>query len=320
MGLFSLVEADLGRVEAILERALRADNQLVASVADYLLMASGKRLRPALVLLAGQFGEPAPDRADRLVQVAAGVEMIHMATLIHDDIIDDAALRRGLPAVRSRFTNSVAVLTGDFLFALSIQLFARLKDTELVEVAAHLVHVMCVGEIAQNLGQGDIGTEAEYWRRIEAKTGYFLETSCRLGAMAAGVPAPVLEALAQYGHHIGLAYQVVDDLLDWVADPEKLGKAVGGDLAAGIFTLPVIYALGQPEPAGRLKTLLAGEDLPRRVPQVRRVLEQSGALEYARSQAQWHVAEAVRYTGMLPAGTTRDALRHLAEFVVARDF
>ncbi len=321
MEFFSLVEPHLAQVNAMLEEQLLTDNELIQEVAQYLLLASGKRLRPALVLLSGQFGvSPEPFQAKRLVEVATAVEMIHMATLVHDDIIDDAVLRRGMPAVRTQFSNAVAVLSGDFLFASAFRLFSMAGDLEIVELAAKVVHVMCVGEIYQNMDHGRIATEEAYWKRIEAKTGFFLETSCRLGALATGVPEEIQVPLARYGHHIGLAYQVVDDLLDWLANPEKLGKAVLEDVAAGVYTLPIIHALGQPAYGGAVQEILSAAEPGSHVEELRQILVQSGALDYAKVQAEHHIAQALGMCGQLPASPARSALEELAEFVLAREY
>ena len=315
MSLFSLIQGEMVEVDRRLKQTLADENSLVRQVSDYLEQASGKRLRPALVLLAGQFG---PQQSlENLVSVAAAVEMIHMATLVHDDVIDDADVRRGLPAVRTRFSNPVAVLTGDFLFARAFQLFAMTGRPDILSLAAEVVYVMCTGEIAQHLDQGRVATEIGYWRRIEAKTGYFLEASCRLGAMAANASDTVVEVLGQYGHHIGLAYQVVDDVLDWVADPEKLGKAVGEDIQAGIYTLPIIAALADPTFGPTLAQLLA-EDHPS-VEAVRNVLVESGALNQARERAREHIEKALQVLQTLPPGNARSALQDVAEFIMARD-
>ncbi|MCL4495764.1 MAG: polyprenyl synthetase family protein [Firmicutes bacterium] len=321
MRFFSLVEPYLRQVNSLLEEQLLTGNELIENVAQYLLVASGKRLRPALVLLSGQFGsELTSARTRKLVQVATAVEMIHMATLVHDDIIDDAVLRRGIPAVRSQFNDTVAVLAGDFLFALAFRLFSSAGDLAIVDIAAKVVHVMCVGEIHQNMDHGQVASEDAYWRRIEAKTGFFLETSCRLGAIATGAPEGIEMLLGQYGHHIGLAYQVVDDLLDWLATPETLGKAVGEDVAAGVYTLPIIYALASDRQGSRIEKILSGPHPETQVEELRHLLDKSGALQYAKSQAGRHIDQALEVCRQLPNGPARQALEELAEFVLAREY
>ncbi|OLZ08676.1 polyprenyl synthetase family protein [Sulfobacillus thermosulfidooxidans] len=321
MEFFSLVEPYLRQVNSLLEEQLLTGNELIENVAQYLLVASGKRLRPALVLLAGQFGtELSAARLQKLIEVATAVEMIHMATLVHDDIIDDAVMRRGMPAVRTQFNNTIAVLAGDFLFALAFRLFSSAGDLAIVDIAAKVVHVMCVGEIYQNMDHGQVATEEAYWRRIEAKTGFFLETSCRLGALATGVPERVETLLGQYGHHIGLAYQVVDDLLDWLANPETLGKAVGEDVAAGVYTLPIIYALRQERVGSQVQKILSGPHPENQVEELRHLLEKSGALQYAKTQAGHHIDKALEMCRQLPSGPAQRALEELAEFVLAREY
>lgn len=320
MGFFSLVESSLEKVDGLLSQTLRQENALVAEVSDYLLRAGGKRLRPALVLLTGQFGSGDENADTVLVKVATAVEMIHMATLVHDDIIDEAVVRRGIPAVRRQFSNPIAVLAGDFLFANAFILFAESANVAIVDLAAQVVNVMCVGEIAQHRAQRQFSSEEDYWRRIEAKTGYFLEASCRLGALASGASDTTREALSQYGHHIGLAYQVVDDLLDWLADPDKLGKAVGGDLAVGIYTLPIIYARSKDAYRKDLDHYLLSERVLDHMETIKSILDVSGALAYARQRALGCVEQALNYAGMLPEVPARRALEELAQFIVSRDY
>lgn len=318
MPLFSVIASHMSAVDERLKEVLEQHNPVVREVSDYLQQTSGKRLRPALVLLAGRVDAIGSLSSD-LIEVASAVEMIHMATLVHDDIIDKAEMRRGMPAVRSRFSDPVAVLSGDFLFARAFQILAATRRPELVDLAAEVVYVMATGEISQHLDQGRIASEEAYWRRIEAKTGFFLEACCRLGATAAGASAPVREALAQYGHHIGLAYQVIDDLLDWVANPNVLGKGVGGDLERGIYTLPVIHALEDPRFGEDVRGLLSQKDQDL-VKKVRRVLSESGAFDYCRQRANDHLRRAHEALEQVPEGTERQELAEVADFVGAREY
>ncbi len=316
LALFSLVADELSAVNQRLREALEQHNPVVREVSDYLQEASGKRLRPALVLLAAQMGDAARLSSD-VVDVATAVEMIHMATLVHDDIIDDAELRRGLPAVRTRFSDPVAVLAGDFLFARAFQILAGTTRPSLVDMAAEVVYVMATGEISQHLDHGRIASEEAYWRRIEAKTGFFLETCCRLGATAAEAPVAIRDALGRYGHHIGLAYQVVDDLLDWLADPAVLGKAVGEDIAIGIYTLPIIHGLEHATYGRDLAELLRADSPD--LGAVRRLLEVSGSIDYCRTRAQGHLDAARAALADLPDGPQRDELIAVADFIGVRD-
>ncbi|MCY0881164.1 MAG: polyprenyl synthetase family protein [Firmicutes bacterium] len=321
MDLFDGVSDGMQAVEMLLKESLQGQDPAISTVTDYLMAASGKRMRPALVLIAGQFGQLTPENQKRLVQVAAAVEMIHMATLVHDDIIDEAPMRRGQPSVRQQFSNTIAVLAGDLLFAQAFRLFAASGLLEVVDVAAQVVHVMCVGEISQDLMSGQEAVEEEtYWNRIEAKTGYFLQASLRLGALATQVDAEVTRQLALYGFHVGRAFQVVDDLLDWTADPEKLGKAVGGDLASGVYTLPLIHTFDQPQYAATLHQLLQGEDGHSAMAEIKELLEQSGGFAYARAQALEHITSAQNIAAALPDVPAKKTLQALAEFILARDY
>ncbi len=316
VAVFALVDSGMIAVDHLLTDILTRDDQFVSELADHLLRASGKRLRPALVLLAGQFGTAYSTGV--LERVAAGVELIHMATLIHDDIIDDAALRRGVASVKHQFGNTVAVLAGDYLFARAFQLFASVPDQRVMAEAADVVGVMCAGEIRQYLDQGRIPSEAAYLRRIEAKTARFLESSCRLGAMAGGVEGEAVEFLARFGHDIGMAFQIVDDLLDWSTGAERLGKSVGEDIAHGVFTLPIIYARSVPGMRQEVDDYLSLEGGPP-LNAMRGALERSGALEYARARAAEYIRAGRQALAELPPAAARVALEELAAFVVSRD-
>lgn len=303
-------------VDLMLADALKRDNLLMVEVSDHLLEASGKRLRPALVLLCGSF---AGEHSERLTRVATAVELIHMATLVHDDIIDDAALRRGVASARDRFGDPVAVLAGDFLFAKAFQLFASVNDPRVVNEAAEVVGVMCSGEIQQQLDQGRVASESEYFARIEAKTARFIEASCRLGAMAAGLERSAEDLLARFGHDMGMAFQVIDDVLDWSEDGLQLGKSVGEDIAQGVYTLPLIYALQQAQWADELQAYIA-QAKERPLARIRQMLKASGALEYARNRAIGLKDSAMAALAGLPRGASRNSLEELAQFVVDRNY
>ena len=303
-------------VDLMLADALKRDNLLMVEVSDHLLEASGKRLRPALVLLCGSF---AGEHSERLTRVATAVELIHMATLVHDDIIDDAALRRGVASARDRFGDPVAVLAGDFLFAKAFQLFASVNDPRVVNEAAEVVGVMCSGEIQQQLDQGRVASESEYFARIEAKTARFIEASCRLGAMAAGLERSAEDLLARFGHDMGMAFQVIDDVLDWSEDGLQLGKSVGEDIAQGVYTLPLIYALQQAQWADELQAYIA-QAKERPLARIRQMLKASGALEYAKNRAIGLKDSAMAALAGLPRGASRDSLEELAQFVVDRNY
>jgi heptaprenyl diphosphate synthase len=317
VGLFQVVEPDMEQVDALITQVVQDENPLVERVAAYLREAAGKRIRPALVLLSGR----AVDRPSvHLVPIATAVELIHMATLVHDDIIDRAELRRGKPAVRRAFNDQVAVLAGDFLFARAFQLLAETGIPAVVRTAADVVHTMSVGEIRQNLDRGRVATEDEYLLRIEAKTATFLAASCRLGALAVGADALTLEALTAYGWHVGMAFQLIDDLLDVTADPATLGKAVAADFQQGIVTLPVMYALAHSTRARDLEAMLSAASGDTAVDEIHALLEEAGAIQYVRDKADHMVRLGLEALAPLRPSDARDALEALARFVVAREY
>jgi heptaprenyl diphosphate synthase len=313
---FQSVADDLAIVDARLHDVLRQENPLVQRVADYLLAASGKRVRPSLVILtaraaAGEVPPPIP--------VAVAVELIHMATLVHDDIVDRGEMRRGMPSLRAAFNDQVAVLAGDFLFARAFEILAGTGQPKVVDLAARVVHVMCAGEIQETLEVGKVPSEEEYLRRIEGKTAHFLAASCRLGALSVRAAPSIREALTDYGRHVGMAFQIYDDLLDLVADPVKLGKAVASDFSQGVMTLPVIYALDRSSRASELVDALSSQDEAGRQAALA-ILEETGAIRDTERMAEAHVAAAVQALLILPKSGARDALEQLAGFVVARHY
>jgi len=313
---FQTVADDLRVVDARLFDVLRQENSLVQRVADHLLAASGKRVRPSLVLLAARAASP---ELPPPISVAVAVELIHMATLVHDDIVDRGEVRRGLPALRTAFNDQVAVLAGDYLFARAFELLAGTGQPKVVDLAAQAVHVMCVGEIQETLDAGRMPTEGEYLRRIDGKTAHFLAASCGLGALAVKAPSGARDALTRYGQHVGMAFQIYDDLLDLVADPAQLGKAVASDFSQGVITLPVIYALerwGRPEELG--EALQSSDEAARRT--ALKILDETGAIRDTERMAEAHVAEALDALRVVPKSAARDALEQLAGFVVSRSY
>ncbi len=306
---FQAVRPLLLRVEEGLRDALATGGSQVSELATHLL-AGGKRLRPALVVLSGN---AVGAKEDALVPAAIACEIIHMATLVHDDLIDASDRRRGVPTVHAKWGVPMSVLIGDHLFARGFSILSAHGDPRLVRVMSDVVSVTCAGEIDEIQAQWDPEVTVEgYRRRVHGKTGYFIAECCRMGALAGQAPVEWTSALGAYGASVGDCFQIVDDLLDLTATAEALGKPTGSDLRAGVYTLPVAWALGGPDgPA--LRRLLArrpvGDDT---VDQVRALLERSGALEYAAGQALALVEQAVASLRVLPAGPAREALAELA--------
>lgn len=313
----------LVRVEAELAEAVRSEAGFVTDAAGHLLRAGGKRFRPLLVLLCAEAGGGAADEGealDRVVTAAGVVELTHLASLHHDDVMDEADLRRGAASANARWDNLVAILTGDFLFSKSSELTARL-GAEAVAIQAATFTRLVEGQILEVLGPRDGDPLAHYLRVVAGKTASLLATSARYGAMFGGASAEVVEALTAYGEEIGEAFQLSDDILDVGSDVAVSGKTPGTDLREGVRTLPVLLALRSTDPAdARLQELLSG-DLTADGPHAEalRLLRAHPAMDEARSYVWERADRARRRLGALsPDSPVRSALDTFAAVVATR--
>jgi heptaprenyl diphosphate synthase len=314
------LEAELrSRLEEV-ERSLRdvADSEvpLVSSTSRYLLAAGGKRFRPLLVLLAGRFGRPDDPR---LVSGAVAIELTHLATLYHDDVIDEAASRRGIASANARWDNTVAILTGDYLFARASEIASDL-GTDVTQLLAWTIARVAEGQIreADSAGRLEID-ETEYLEVIRGKTAALIATSCRLGGMLSDARPDLVERLQRVGGALGLAFQLSDDIMDITADQDTLGKEPGVDLKEGVYTLPVIYALRESARREQLRALLeAGPPDGDRLAGALDIVRLDGALDLAREAVTGEVRGALQEIQGLPEGSPRDAFHHLARFLAAR--
>lgn len=310
------IRARLDEVEAYLEKAVRADSDLLAETSQYLLVAGGKRFRPMLVLLSGYFGDPADPR---LIPGSVAIELVHLATLYHDDVIDEADSRRGIPSVNARWDNTVAILTGDYLFARASEISTEL-GTDVCALLARTIATLCDGQIREVEAAGNVDQrEGAYMEVIRRKTGALIATSCRLGGMLSDAPAEHLDVLEGFGEALGLAFQLSDDIMDVTATQLELGKEPGVDMKEGVYTLPVLHALNRGERREELRALLLpgppdGERLDRALEIVRR----QESLAHARAAVAAEVERAEALAGRLPAGPARTALTQLAGFLAAR--
>lgn len=298
---------------------LHSDVALVRTIADYLIYAGGKRLRPAVHLLAaGACGYEGPDR----VTLAAVIEFIHSATLLHDDVVDASDRRRGQPSANAVYGNAAAVLVGDFLYSRSFQMMVAVGRMRVMEILAQVTNAIAEGEVLQlmNCGNPDVTWEG-YFRVIDYKTAKLFEAAARLGAVVADAPAEVEEALAAYGHHLGMAFQIADDLLDYTADVEELGKNVGDDLAEGKPTYPLLYVLAHGSAAQQelVRQAIAAGDRSL-LPAVREAIAACGAIAAGYQQAEAHAAHAAETLSGLPPSPCRDSLLQLSQFAVQRRF
>jgi heptaprenyl diphosphate synthase len=318
--LVASVLATLGDVEAVLRSVVHSDHPLIAEASVHLADAGGKRLRPLLVALASQFGEA---DTPNVVSAAIVVELTHLATLYHDDVMDEALVRRGAPSANARWTNSVAILIGDYLFARAARVAADLGD-EAVKIQAETFSRLVHGQIAETVGpQPGDGAVEHYLQVLSDKTGSLFATSARFGAMFGGATPAQVEALATYGETIGVAFQLSDDLIDIASESTESGKTTGTDLREGVPTLPVLYALASDDAgpdAIRLREILAAGPVTddARHAEALALLRASSAFKQARATVRSYAETARVQLGELPAGAAREALESLCDFIADR--
>jgi len=306
------IRADLERVEATLHEVIRSDQSTVNEAARHLIDAGGKRFRPMLTLLAGYTGDA---KDPRLVTCAAAIELTHLATLYHDDVIDETSVRRGVPTVNVRYGNSVAVLTGDFLLARASGLAADL-GAYVSRRLADTIAELCEGQIMETAVAGSLDATAEHYLDvIGRKTASLIATSCHLGAWLAGAAQPVVDAITAYGVALGMAFQLSDDILDVTGEEQESGKTPGTDLREGVLTLPALETLAGRAPGGEdLRRALEAKDADAALG----ILRENGSVELARVAVEDWQERARAALGPLDQGSAREALEQLIGFIGAR--
>jgi all-trans-nonaprenyl-diphosphate synthase len=311
------VEADLDALLADLRSLIGAGHPILQAAAEHLFAAGGKRLRPGIVLLLSRAIAPDGALSPRHRRLAEITEMIHTASLVHDDVVDEAATRRGVATVHSRFNHRVAVLAGDFLFAQASWHLANLDDLDVVKLLSRVIMDLADGEVRQGLYRYDTGQSFEtYLEKSYCKTASLIANSSRAAGVLSGLPAPRLDALFHFGRQLGLAFQVVDDILDFTGSDQQLGKPAASDLASGYLTAPVLYALEErPALAGLIeREFCEPDDLEQALSLVRGC----DAIPRSRALAEGFAREAHEAIAWLPASEPRSALRALPEFVLSR--
>ncbi|MBI4190269.1 MAG: octaprenyl diphosphate synthase [Betaproteobacteria bacterium] len=313
------IAADMRAVDAVIRDRLISDVALVRQVADYIVGSGGKRLRPALVILsAGAFGYQGKYHH----QLAAVVEFIHTATLLHDDVVDASELRRGHPTANALFGNAASVLVGDFVYSRAFQMMVEVESMRVMQVLAEATNVIAEGEVLQlmNCHNPDID-EHNYLQVIRCKTAKLFEAATRLGAILGGATPAQEQAMASYGMHLGTAFQLIDDVLDYSGDNKATGKNVGDDLAEGKPTLPLIYAIkhGSADEAALIRKAIEEGGLGE-LKQVIAAIYRTGALDYTRRQAEAAAHTASAALTAMPNSKYRDSLLQLTSFAVTRDY
>ncbi len=316
--LFAPIAADMQAVDAVIRQRLHSDVVLIRQVAEYIIHSGGKRLRPALVLYtAGAMGY----RGTHHHELAAVVEFIHTATLLHDDVVDESELRRGNKTANALFGNAASVLVGDFLYSRAFQMMVGVGEMRIMEVLADATNVIAEGEVLQllNCHDADVGIDG-YLQVIRYKTAKLFEAAARLGAMLGGADAAQEAQVAAFGMHLGTAFQIIDDVLDYSSDEAATGKHLGDDLAEGKPTLPLIHVMqhGSAEQAAVVRKAIENggrEDFHA----VLAAIHATGALEESRRHARAEAQRAIDALDALPPSIYRDALLQLSDFAVERN-
>lgn len=313
----SFLNSDLNLIENTLEDTIQAESLLLRQASLHTLQAGGKRIRPVFVLLAAKFGEY---DINIIKNVAVSLELIHMASLVHDDVIDDAELRRGKPTIKSKWDNKIAMYTGDYIFALSLELMTSIEKPKAHKILANTIVEVCVGEIQQISDKYRYNqTMRDYFRRIKRKTALLIAVSCQLGAIASDANEAISRKLFWFGYYVGMSYQIIDDVLDFTSSEKELGKPAGSDLAQGNITAPVLYAMADPE--ARVKIEQIGEHTGLdELEDAISAIKKSGAIEKSIELSDRYLEKALEMLDGLPSNRARKTLRDIAKFIGKRKF
>jgi geranylgeranyl pyrophosphate synthase len=315
--IFELIREDLERVERKMREVSSIEYEQLRAALDYLLSSGGKRVRPALVLLSSKFY---PADAEKVASLAAAVETLHTATLVHDDLIDNSFLRRGNPTLNAMWNSAATVLTGDYLFARAAAFAAETESVRVVSIFAQTLMTICSGELNQIFGsdEGQL-TREYYYQRIYSKTASLFAASTETGAILSGAPGPEVQTLRDYGYSLGMAFQIVDDILDFAGNEGVLGKPIGSDLRQGVITLPTICFLEAHLEDETVSKVLSGrgggDDEVRAAVEI---IQESGAIESSTAEARRFAARSRDALSTLPDNEYRQAMLDLTDFVVER--
>ncbi|WP_246942200.1 heptaprenyl diphosphate synthase component II [Bacillus pinisoli] len=315
--MYSFLNTDLKVIEKELQETIKSEHPLLKEASLHTLQAGGKRLRPVFVLLGGKFG----DYELQVIQNAAvALELIHMATLVHDDVIDDADLRRGQPTIKAKWDNRIAMYTGDYIFARSLELITNIENPLAHKILSHTIVEVSIGEIEQIKEKYDFNQHLKtYLRRIKRKTAILIAASCQLGAVSTNAPREIHEKLYLFGYYVGMSFQIIDDILDFTSTEKELGKPAGGDLLQGNITLPVIFALRDSvlrEQIERVHEDIDHEELNTIIS----AIKESDGIEKSIQYSEWYLQKALKVIEDLPSNTAKNALINIAKYIGKRKF
>lgn len=314
-----VVKDEFEQVNQLIINQLHSDVALVENIGQHLIDAGGKRLRPLLVLLCSK---ALGYQGEKHINLAAIIEFIHTATLLHDDVVDTSDLRRGRSTANAKWGNAPSVLVGDFLYSRAFQMLVTIGSMPTMEIIADTTNIIAEGEVQQliNAGNPDID-EAAYNDVIRKKTAQLFEAACHAAAVLADATADQQEALRRYGHHLGMAFQLVDDVLDYRGSAEEMGKNIGDDLAEGKPTLPMLYVMreGSGDDAELIRNAIKEHSIEK-LNQIVTILNNTGALDYCMQQAEQHVEKAESCLLVLPESDEKTAMGELTRFAISRSY
>jgi heptaprenyl diphosphate synthase len=315
--IYARLKADIDLIEKELEQAVGSSSAILEEASVHLLQAGGKRIRPVMLLLGAKFGDY---DIHRVKYAAASLELIHMASLVHDDVIDDAVIRRGKHTVKAEWDNRIAMYAGDYIFAAALDSMTKIDDVEAHRILSYTMTELCIGEIVQIQDKYRFDQHLrDYLRRIKRKTAILIAASCQLGAISAGAPASVHRKLYEFGYNVGMSFQITDDILDFTASEKELGKPAGGDLLQGNITLPVLYAMQDSEMRTRISAVHAHSSREE-IDDIIALLKSSDVIEQSHALSKRYLDRALAILTELPPGRHRNSLRDIAHFIGKRKY
>lgn len=316
--IYAIIEQDFADVDSLIREQLTSRVPLVEKIADYIVSSGGKRLRPLLVIMTAKALEKSGAHSNKLATV---IEFLHTATLLHDDVVDTSDMRRGNPTANEKWGNAPSVLVGDFLYSRSFQMMVELQNLQVMDILSNSTCVIAEGEVLQLVNCKNPDTsEAQYMDVIKGKTAMLFEASTHSAAVLCDATPEQEQALKHYGHHLGMAFQLVDDVLDYEGDAEEMGKNVGDDLAEGKPTLPLIHAMreGTEEQAKIIRKAIRKGGLED-IDAIMAIVKECGSLEYTKEKARIHVQQAQQNLDILADTPAKQALHHLARIAIERN-
>ncbi|MCA0970346.1 heptaprenyl diphosphate synthase component II [Halobacillus litoralis] len=316
--IYSFLKNDLAVIEEAVNETIQSENPVLREASSQLLQAGGKRIRPVFVLLAGKFGDY---DLERMKAVAVSLELIHTASLVHDDVIDEAEVRRGQPTIKSRWDNRIAMYTGDYIFARSLENMSMLDNPRAHQTLAKTMVELCLGEIEQIRDKYNTDQNLRsYLRRIKRKTALLIASSCRLGAIASDAWPEYERALWAYGYYVGMSYQIIDDVLDFTASEKELGKPAGSDLLQGNITLPVLYSMQDAAFKQKLDELFEDKEnlTHEQIEPLIETIKTNGSIEKSLAFSDRYLKKAYASLDRLPPGRSKQTLKGIAKYIGKR--